>query len=199
MEVFVLAGQSNMAGRGGVQRRDGAKYFEAPESGPDQDERVHRFSGAGCWELAEEPLHKDIDTRFAHLILRLKHQTTNCSLYYNRLIMFTLCSMFTLFCCAGRCQASDQAYFLHSSFWGRAVQPVWDWCLVLLEKPPFLCGKRAVRTGPTLSTGLEQHWQQLQVPAWQACCGANLTSSDCHGLETTCLDFAYHAFMVLNT
>ena len=61
MEVFVLAGQSNMSGRGGLQRRDGMKYFVAPHS--DTDERIKCFSGAGCWELAEEPLHKDIDIR----------------------------------------------------------------------------------------------------------------------------------------
>lgn len=61
MDVFVLAGQSNMAGRGGVQRRDEVRYFEAPQV--EKDERIQRFSGAGCWEVAQEPLHKDIDVR----------------------------------------------------------------------------------------------------------------------------------------
>lgn len=61
MEVFILAGQSNMAGRGGVHLRDGIKYFEAPPS--DKDERIKCFSGAGRWEVAEEPLHKGVDIR----------------------------------------------------------------------------------------------------------------------------------------
>jgi hypothetical protein len=61
MQVFILAGQSNMAGRGGVQRRDGGKFFEAAQN--EKDERIQRFSGAGCWEPAEEPLHKDIDVK----------------------------------------------------------------------------------------------------------------------------------------
>lgn len=63
MEVFILAGQSNMAGRGGVQRRDGVKYFSKEPLEPEKDVRIQRFSAAQIWELAEEPLHTDIDVR----------------------------------------------------------------------------------------------------------------------------------------
>jgi hypothetical protein len=61
MDVFILAGQSNMAGRGGVQRKDGTKMFGGPQS--EKDGRIQRFSRAGSWEIAEEPLHRDIDTK----------------------------------------------------------------------------------------------------------------------------------------
>uniref|UniRef100_A0A0A9GIY1 Sialate O-acetylesterase domain-containing protein n=1 Tax=Arundo donax TaxID=35708 RepID=A0A0A9GIY1_ARUDO len=59
MRIFVLSGQSNMAGRGGVHHRrwDGVV---PPECAPDP--RILRLSAALQWEEAREPLHADIDT-----------------------------------------------------------------------------------------------------------------------------------------
>jgi hypothetical protein len=52
MDVVLLLGQSNMAGRGAVD--------EATESlGPN----LYRWTAAGAWEAAAEPCHKDIDLR----------------------------------------------------------------------------------------------------------------------------------------
>ena len=59
MRIFVLSGQSNMAGRGGVHRRhwDGVV---PPDCAPDPS--ILRLSAALQWEEAREPLHADIDT-----------------------------------------------------------------------------------------------------------------------------------------
>ncbi|KAG2565837.1 probable carbohydrate esterase At4g34215 [Panicum virgatum] len=59
MRIFVLSGQSNMAGRGGVHRRrwDGVV---PPEGAPDPS--IQRLSAALDWEEARESLHADIDT-----------------------------------------------------------------------------------------------------------------------------------------
>ncbi|RRT84028.1 hypothetical protein B296_00004958, partial [Ensete ventricosum] len=57
--IFVLSGQSNMAGRGGVRHRrwDGVV---PPECRPNPS--ILRFSAECHWEEAHEPLHCDIDT-----------------------------------------------------------------------------------------------------------------------------------------
>ncbi|CAA7410953.1 unnamed protein product [Spirodela intermedia] len=58
-DVFVLAGQSNMSGRGGVRQRrwDGVV---PPECRPRPG--ILRFSARSRWVEAREPLHADIDT-----------------------------------------------------------------------------------------------------------------------------------------
>ncbi|CAL9136841.1 unnamed protein product [Musa textilis] len=58
-QIFVLSGQSNMAGRGGVKhhRWDGVV---PPECRPNPS--ILRFSARCHWEEAHEPLHRDIDT-----------------------------------------------------------------------------------------------------------------------------------------
>ncbi|THU46056.1 hypothetical protein C4D60_Mb09t00940 [Musa balbisiana] len=58
-QIFVLSGQSNMAGRGGVRhhRWDGVV---PPECRPNPS--ILRFSARSDWEEAHEPLHRDIDT-----------------------------------------------------------------------------------------------------------------------------------------
>ncbi|KQJ81915.1 probable carbohydrate esterase At4g34215 [Brachypodium distachyon] len=58
MRIFVLSGQSNMAGRGGVHHRrwDGVV---PPECAPLPS--ILRLSAALDWEEAREPLHADID------------------------------------------------------------------------------------------------------------------------------------------
>ncbi|KAL5056308.1 hypothetical protein RYX36_036990 [Vicia faba] len=66
-QIFILSGQSNMAGRGGViknphhtpnKRWNG---LIPPECSPDPS--ILRFSAALKWEQALEPLHADIDTK----------------------------------------------------------------------------------------------------------------------------------------
>ena len=75
--VFLLAGQSNMAGRGGVvPQADGfGKYFDiaacASVDAVACPCNVTRWSAAGVWEPAQEPMHKDIDTGYAQQAIRL--------------------------------------------------------------------------------------------------------------------------------
>ncbi|TKY50976.1 carbohydrate esterase [Spatholobus suberectus] len=64
-QIFILSGQSNMAGRGGVVRdpnRTPNKFWDGvvpPECRPDPS--ILRLSAALQWEPAGEPLHADID------------------------------------------------------------------------------------------------------------------------------------------
>ncbi|KAF8020156.1 hypothetical protein BT93_G0764 [Corymbia citriodora subsp. variegata] len=59
--IFILSGQSNMAGRGGVTRHHGWDRVVPPECRPDPS--ILRLSADLRWEEACEPLHRDIDTR----------------------------------------------------------------------------------------------------------------------------------------
>ncbi|KAF6176206.1 hypothetical protein GIB67_023497 [Kingdonia uniflora] len=63
--IFILSGQSNMAGRGGViptthnhKKWDG---YLPPECQPDS--KILRLNSQLHWEQAHEPLHADIDTK----------------------------------------------------------------------------------------------------------------------------------------
>lgn len=62
--IFILAGQSNMAGRGGVSKdpttdKNVWDGYIPPESQPNQS--IFRFTADMVWEQAREPLHWDID------------------------------------------------------------------------------------------------------------------------------------------
>ncbi|XP_023553837.1 probable carbohydrate esterase At4g34215 [Cucurbita pepo subsp. pepo] len=61
-QIFILSGQSNMAGRGGVLKKlhrwDGVV---PPEAQPHPS--IFRLSAKLHWEVAHEPLHADIDTK----------------------------------------------------------------------------------------------------------------------------------------
>ncbi|KAL6964042.1 hypothetical protein U1Q18_035095 [Sarracenia purpurea var. burkii] len=59
-QIFILSGQSNMAGRGGVKHKhwDGAV---PPECRPDPS--ILRLNAHLHWEPAREPLHADIDSK----------------------------------------------------------------------------------------------------------------------------------------
>ncbi|KAK9073400.1 hypothetical protein SSX86_007724 [Deinandra increscens subsp. villosa] len=57
--IFLLAGQSNMSGRGGVVNGTWDNYIP-PESSPNL--AILRLSADLNWQLATEPLHRDIDT-----------------------------------------------------------------------------------------------------------------------------------------
>lgn len=59
-DIFVLAGQSNMAGRGGVERGRWNK-FVPPQSKPNP--AILRLTARLEWTLAQEPLHSDIDVK----------------------------------------------------------------------------------------------------------------------------------------
>ncbi|KAJ4734259.1 hypothetical protein LUZ62_018158 [Rhynchospora pubera] len=58
--IFILAGQSNMAGRGGVYENKW-DHVVPIESGPHQS--ILRLNAARVWQEASEPLHADIDVR----------------------------------------------------------------------------------------------------------------------------------------
>ncbi|KAL5790562.1 hypothetical protein ACOSQ2_005450 [Xanthoceras sorbifolium] len=60
-QIFILSGQSNMAGRGGVTKHHHWDGVVPPECQPHPS--VLRFSSKLRWELAREPLHSDIDTK----------------------------------------------------------------------------------------------------------------------------------------
>lgn len=64
--IFILSGQSNMSGRGGVikNHHHNHKHWDGvvpPECRPDPS--ILRLSAALRWEPAHEPLHADIDTK----------------------------------------------------------------------------------------------------------------------------------------
>ncbi|KAG9135208.1 hypothetical protein Leryth_013496 [Lithospermum erythrorhizon] len=58
--VFILAGQSNMAGRGGVVNGTSWDGYIPPQCQPNPS--ILRLNKELTWVLATEPLHKDIDT-----------------------------------------------------------------------------------------------------------------------------------------
>lgn len=63
MDIFILSGQSNMAGRGGVETHHHHKRWNQvvpPQCCPDPS--IHRLSAHLRWEEAREPLHADIDS-----------------------------------------------------------------------------------------------------------------------------------------
>ncbi|XP_010556429.1 PREDICTED: probable carbohydrate esterase At4g34215 [Tarenaya hassleriana] len=60
VSIFILAGQSNMAGRGGIFNGTAAwDGVVPPESRPSP--RILRLTAKLTWEMAQEPLHADID------------------------------------------------------------------------------------------------------------------------------------------
>lgn len=65
LQIFILSGQSNMAGRGGVIKDShGHKKWDGvvpPECRPHPS--IHRLSAGLRWEGAAEPLHSDIDRK----------------------------------------------------------------------------------------------------------------------------------------
>ncbi|KAL7125271.1 hypothetical protein ABFS83_14G106300 [Erythranthe nasuta] len=61
-QIFILSGQSNMAGRGGVDRHKHWDGVVPAESAADGN-RIYRLNAQLHWEAAREPLHRDIDTK----------------------------------------------------------------------------------------------------------------------------------------
>jgi len=65
ISIFILAGQSNMAGRGGVRfDQKGKKVWDenTPPACRPTAGLILRFNSEYSWEMAVEPLHRDIDT-----------------------------------------------------------------------------------------------------------------------------------------
>ncbi|KAK9286548.1 hypothetical protein L1049_014947 [Liquidambar formosana] len=62
-QIFILSGQSNMAGRGGVTRQHKWDGVVPDECKPHPS--ILRLSSSLRWEPAREPLHADIDTKKA--------------------------------------------------------------------------------------------------------------------------------------
>ncbi|KAH6819803.1 carbohydrate esterase [Perilla frutescens var. hirtella] len=58
-QIFILAGQSNMSGRGGIHKQQWNGVVP-PESAADGD-RIFRLNAELEWEVAHEPLHQGID------------------------------------------------------------------------------------------------------------------------------------------
>ncbi|XP_058070110.1 probable carbohydrate esterase At4g34215 [Magnolia sinica] len=58
--IFILSGQSNMAGRGGVTKSKKWDRVVPPECIPSPS--ILRFTARSTWEEASDPLHADIDT-----------------------------------------------------------------------------------------------------------------------------------------
>lgn len=61
-KLFILSGQSNMAGRGGVDENKKWDGIVPPECSADSD-KIFRLDANLGWEVAREPLHQDIDTK----------------------------------------------------------------------------------------------------------------------------------------
>ncbi|XP_071691719.1 probable carbohydrate esterase At4g34215 [Rutidosis leptorrhynchoides] len=60
-QIFILSGQSNMAGRGGVKNKHWDRIV--PDDCKPDPSTIHRLNANLIWETAQEPLHADIDTR----------------------------------------------------------------------------------------------------------------------------------------
>ncbi|XP_062076750.1 probable carbohydrate esterase At4g34215 [Humulus lupulus] len=60
-QIFILSGQSNMSGRGGVDKHHHWDSIVPPECRPNHG--ILRLSAKLHWEIAHEPVHKDIDTK----------------------------------------------------------------------------------------------------------------------------------------
>ncbi|KAL6010420.1 hypothetical protein ACLOJK_000852 [Asimina triloba] len=61
--IFILSGQSNMAGRGGVTKEKKWDGFLPPQCHPHPS--ILRFTAHSAWEQAADPLHADIDVHKA--------------------------------------------------------------------------------------------------------------------------------------
>ncbi|KAL3843899.1 hypothetical protein ACJIZ3_001302 [Penstemon smallii] len=61
-QLFILSGQSNMAGRGGVDKH---KHWDGVVPLPCSPDiaKIYRLDAHLRWEVAREPLHHDIDTK----------------------------------------------------------------------------------------------------------------------------------------
>ncbi|KAI3448133.1 hypothetical protein Pfo_004798 [Paulownia fortunei] len=60
-QIFILAGQSNMSGRGGVDKHKQWDGVVPPESSADSS-KIFRLGPHLHWEVAGEPLHQEIDS-----------------------------------------------------------------------------------------------------------------------------------------
>ncbi|KAK1558551.1 hypothetical protein Q3G72_003653 [Acer saccharum] len=60
-QIFILSGQSNMAGRGGVTKHHHWDNVVPPQCQPHPS--ILRLTSKLHWETAREPLHADIDTK----------------------------------------------------------------------------------------------------------------------------------------
>ncbi|KAH6813413.1 carbohydrate esterase [Perilla frutescens var. frutescens] len=61
-KIFILSGQSNMAGRGGIDKHKRWDGVVPPECAPDS-EKIFRLDAQLRWEVAREAIHYDIDTK----------------------------------------------------------------------------------------------------------------------------------------
>lgn len=85
LEIFILSGQSNMSGRGGIRTvigKDGTPYKEwdrvVPVECAADPRSIVRFNKNKEWEEAQEPLHVDIDVGTLSFSYQCTH--VSCSL-----------------------------------------------------------------------------------------------------------------------
>ncbi|KAK4424226.1 putative carbohydrate esterase [Sesamum alatum] len=62
-QIFILSGQSNMAGRGGVDKHTKQWDGVVPPDCSADSSSIFRLSSQLDWEVAREPLHHDIDSK----------------------------------------------------------------------------------------------------------------------------------------
>ncbi|KAL2231549.1 UNVERIFIED_CONTAM: putative carbohydrate esterase [Sesamum indicum] len=62
-QIFILSGQSNMAGRGGVDKHTKQWDGVVPPDSSTDSSSIFRLSSQLDWEVAREPLHHDIDSK----------------------------------------------------------------------------------------------------------------------------------------
>ncbi|PIA56638.1 hypothetical protein AQUCO_00700771v1, partial [Aquilegia coerulea] len=62
-QIFILSGQSNMAGRGGVTLTHPKKWDKFLPPQCQSNPKILRFNAKLHWEQAHEPLHADIDSK----------------------------------------------------------------------------------------------------------------------------------------
>lgn len=113
MHVFVLAGQSNMSGRGNVQLCEGVKRF-LPYDSADVNDKIFRFSADAKWMAAEEPLHGDIDTRCC--LPRLSRVRAPCNPFTHACSINAHSSI-----CAGNSLELDQGWRLRDTCSARSL------------------------------------------------------------------------------
>jgi len=63
-QIFILAGQSNMAGRGSIATGSIELQERLVKGQTRSSSNIFRWTSNNYWEIAREPLHQDIDLKF---------------------------------------------------------------------------------------------------------------------------------------
>jgi len=63
-QIFILAGQSNMAGRGSIATVSIELQERLVKGQTRSSSNIFRWTSNNHWDIAKEPLHQDIDLKF---------------------------------------------------------------------------------------------------------------------------------------